>query len=133
MNEILKISNVEFFDIQYTNDTAENIDFKKRNNIDFDKPLGLDTYNDLYELAKFIDSCDFIISTSNTNAHLSASLGKPTFLLLPKEYGRLWYWDNDEGNQNLWYPSIYKFNQIHQGDWTHPIRELAYFIKKQYI
>lgn len=132
LNEILKISNVEFFDIQYTNDTPENIDYKKRNNINFSKPIGLDTYNDIYGLAKFIDSCDFIISTSNTNAHLAASLGKPTFLLLPKEYGRLWYWDNDEDHKNLWYPSICKFNQIKQGDWSQPIRELASFIKKQY-
>ena len=131
LNEILKIDNIEFFDIQYTNDTIENIDYKKRNNIDFEKPPGLDIYNDIYGLAQFIDSCDFIISTSNTNAHLSASLGKPTFLLLPKEYGRLWYWDNDEAN-NLWYPTIYKFNQIQQGDWSSPILELAKHIKDNY-
>ena len=132
LNEILKINNIEFFDIQYTNDTIENIDYKKRNNIDFEKPAGLDIYNDIYGLAQFIDSCDFIISTSNTNAHLAAALGKPTYLLLPKEYGRLWYWDNDEGGQNIWYPTIHKFNQIQQGDWSQPILELAKFIKDNY-
>ena len=132
LNEILKINNIEFFDIQYTNDTIENIDYKKRNNIDFEKPAGLDIYNDIYGLAQFIDSCDFIISTSNTNAHLAAALGKPTYLLLPKEYGRLWYWDNDEGGQNIWYPTIHKFNQIKQGDWSQPILELAKFIKDNY-
>jgi hypothetical protein len=132
LNEILNISNIEFFDIQYTADTDENINYKKINNIDFEKPDGLDIYNDIYGLAQFIKGCDFIISTSNTNAHLAASLGKQTFLLLPKEYGRLWYWDNDENGKNLWYPTIRKFNQIKQGDWTHPIRELSNFLEKNY-
>ena len=131
LHPILKINNIEFFDIQYTPDSQENIDYKLKNNINFEKPSGLDTFNDIYGLAQFIDSCDFIVSTSNTNAHLSASLGKPTYLLLPKEYGRLFYWDNDKNNKNLWYPSIVKFNQIKQGDWSEPILQLSNFIKEK--
>lgn len=128
--EILKIDEIEFFDIQYTNDSIENIKLKKEFNINFNKPKGLDTFNDIYGLARFIQSCDFIISTSNTNAHLSASLGKKTFLLLPKEYGRLWYWDNDSNGKNLWYSSIIKINQIEQGDWSSPISDLEKILKK---
>ena len=41
---------------------------------------------------QFIDTCDFIISVSNSNVHLSAIMGKPIYLLLPKDIGRLWYW-----------------------------------------
>jgi tetratricopeptide (TPR) repeat protein len=132
LQEIFKINDIEFFDIQYTKDNQDTIRFKEDNKIDFEKPKDLDIFNDIYGLFNFIDSCDFIISTSNTNAHLAASLGKPTFLLLPKEYGRLWYWDNDENGKNLWYPTIKKFNQIKQGDWTHPIRELSNFLEKNY-
>lgn len=133
LHDIFKLDNIEFFDIQYTEDDEDNIKFKEQNNINFEKPKNLDTYNDIYGLLQFIDSCDFIISTSNTNAHLAAALGKPTLLLLPKEYGRLWYWDSDDDGKNLWYPSIYKFNQIIQGDWSHPISQLVEFIKNKYI
>jgi hypothetical protein len=132
LQEIFKIKDIEFFDIQYTKDDYDTLKFKKDNKIDFQKPKDLDVFNDIYGLINFIDSCDFVISTSNTNAHLSASLGKPTYMLLPKEYGRLWYWDNDVNGKNLWYPSIVKFNQIKQGDWTHPIRELSNFLEKNY-
>lgn len=133
ISEILKIKNIEFYDIQYTNDDSKNIEFKNQHDIEFNKPKDLDTFNDIYGLLKFIDSCDFIISTSNTNAHLAAALGKPTYLLLPKEYGRLWYWDNDDQeNQNLWYPTIVKFNQKIQGDWSDPIKNLLIFLKSKY-
>ena len=80
-----------------------------------------------------MDTCDFIISTSNTNAHLAGALGKPLFLLLPKEYGRLWYWDNDFNGKNLWYPCIKKFSQKIQGKWDEPINDLLEEIKKNYI
>ena len=63
---------------------------------------------------------------------MAASLGKKIYLLLPKEYGRLWYWDNDYNNQNLWYPTIIKINQTEQGDWLNPIRELKQVLKKDY-
>ncbi len=133
LQEIFKIKDIEFFDIQYTKDNHDTLKFKKDNKIDFQKPKDLDVFNDIYGLINFIDSCDFVISTSNTNAHLSASLGKPTYMLLPKEYGRLWYWDNDVNGKNLWYPSIVKFNQIKQNDWTHPVSELINFIQKHYL
>ena len=96
-------------------------------------PNNLDIFNDIYGLLKFIDSCDFIFSTSNTNAHLSAALGKPTYLLLPKGYGKIWYWENDFNEKNLWYPSIKKFYQKNQGDWSDPIsllkEEIENYIK----
>lgn len=133
LQEILKLNNIEFFDIQYTKDNQDTLKFKEYNKIDFEKPKDLDVFNDIYGLINFMDSCDFIISTSNTNAHLAASLGKPTYLLLPKEYGRLWYWDNDENGKNLWYPTIRKFNQIKQGDWAHPVNELLNFLQKNYL
>ena len=67
--------------------------------------------------------CDFVISCSNTNAHLSGALFKKTFLLLPKGRGRLWNWSSNNG-KSQWYPKTEILEQKIVGDWSHPINKL---------
>ena len=92
----------------------------------------LDKFNDIYQLTHFINSCDFVITVSNTNAHLAASIGKPVYLLLSKERGKFWYWDNIQNGRNLWYPSVNIFKQLVAGDWSNPITDLNNQIKVDY-
>lgn len=133
LKDILLMNEIEFINIQYTNEDDEVKKFEQENNFVLSKVSGLDTFNDLYNLASFINKCDFVISISNTTAHLSAALGKPTYLILPKNRGKLWYWDNDFNDQNLWYPSIVKFIQKNNNDWTDPIRNLKDHIINNHI
>ena len=49
----------------------------------------IDNLNDLDGLGSLISACDFIISTSNTNAHLAGALGKTTYLILPKRQRKI--------------------------------------------
>lgn len=121
---ILKLENIEFYNIQYTNHDKEVEEFCHDHNVRINKIENLDTYNDLEGLMYFIDSCDFTLTVSNTNAHLSASIGKLTYLLLPKEMGRFWWWDNEKEGKNVWYPSIKKFNQKLNLNWQEPIDQL---------
>ena len=122
--KILNIGEIDFYNIQYT-DESDEVDYvKDKFGIEVPKPRGLDAFNDLYGLLEFINSCDFIVSTSNSNAHLAASLGKITYLLLPKQYGKLWYWDNNLDNNNLWYPSIRKIYQTNEGEWDGAVENL---------
>lgn len=132
LTKLLNLNHIEFFDIQYTDEDDESNKYNLQSQIKFQKPKGLDIFNDIYGLLQFMDSCDFIISTSNTNAHLAGALGKPLYLLLPKEYGRLWYWDNDFNGRNLWYPSIKKFSQSEQGCWEDPTDKLLSDIIRNY-
>lgn len=133
LKDILLMDEIEFINVQYTNEDDEIKKFEQENNFTLGKVSGLDPFNDLYNLAKFISKCDFVISISNTTAHLSAALGKPTYLILPKNRGKLWYWDNDFNNQNLWYPSIVKFIQKSNKDWGDPIRNLKDHIINKHI
>ena len=75
-------------------------------------------------IVNFLTECDFTITVSNTNAHLSASIGQTTYLLLPKEVGKFWYWENELNNKNLWYPSIKKISQTTKQNWSDPIKKL---------
>ena len=92
LKPVLKTENVEFVDLQYTETSIERESFYNENNIKIKKIENIDNFNDLNGLISLIDVCDFVITISNTNAHIAGSLGKKTFLLLPKGKGRLWYW-----------------------------------------
>ena len=85
--------------------------------------------NDIKGLTSIIEACDFVITCSNINAHLSGALGIKTFLLLPLGKGRLWNW-NFENQRSIWYPSVKIFQQETQGKWKDPILKLEKEVKK---
>ena len=132
LKDILKIHNVEFFDIQYTEEKEELNKLENDHGIKVNTIEGLDKKNDLYGLVQFIKQCDFIITIANTNAHLSAASGKTTFLLLPKDNGKRWHWENDFNGQNIWYPNVIKFSQENIDNWSEPIEKLSLHIKNNY-
>ncbi|MDC0626922.1 hypothetical protein OAO78_04630, partial [Methylophilaceae bacterium] len=55
--------------------------------------------------ACFVKSCDLIITTSNTTAHFAGALGISTFVLVPENNGKIWYWHERDG-KSLWYESV---------------------------
>ena len=126
---ILKYDSIDFYNIQYSDVGKEINNFYEKTSIKVNNIEDLDTFNDLYSLQQFIDSCDFTITISNSNAHLSAIIGKPTFLLLNSGIGKLWYWENEIDEKNIWYPSINKIKQSIEGDWEKPIKILENKLK----
>lgn len=129
---IIKIKEFEFFNIQYTDEQEEIDSFFKDHNILIKNIDGLDPFNDLLGLTNFLNTCDFVITVSNTNAHLAASIGIPTYLLLPFRKGNFWYWSNEINNKNLWYPSIVKFQQSEDGNWRKPVKRLKSYLEEKY-
>jgi tetratricopeptide (TPR) repeat protein len=126
LKKILQIKNIDFYNIQYQHDKNEFdevLDFYKKYGIKILEPP-VDAHNDLRGLVDFINTCDFVINISNTNAHLSGAIGKKTYLLLPIPGGRFWYWENIHEGKNLWYPSIEIFTQSKPFDWDDPIDRL---------
>ena len=77
----------------------------------------IDCFNDIDGVAGLIKSCDFIITVSNSNAHISGKLGVKTFLLLPFNEGKLWYWGLNTDKYIVWYPSILPIRQESLNDW----------------
>jgi len=67
------------------------------------------------ESAKKLLSLDCVISVDTSTAHLSASLGLPTILLLPRIPD--WRWAM-EGESSIWYPSMKILRQEKAGDWS---------------
>ena len=65
-----------------------------------------------------------VLTVSNTTAHIAGALGKPTFVMLSKGEGRLWYWANRQGRRSMWYPATDIFEQAEHGVWDGVIADI---------
>ena len=77
---------------------------------------------DFGDTAAIIANLDLVISVDSAVAHLAASMGKPTWILLPKICDWRWLRDTD---RSPWYPTVRLFRQTVAGDWEAPIRAMA--------
>ena len=123
LKPILSLQNIKFIDLQYNDTKAEREQFFQENNISINKIEDIDSFNDIEGITSLIDACDFIITVSNTNAHIAGALGKKTLLLLPKGKGRLWYWSSNKNNSS-WYSSVEILEQSFPGEWESVINKL---------
>ena len=80
----------------------------------------VDATHDLDGLAAQIGAMDLVLTVSNTTAHLAGGLGVPTWTLVPRGGGSLWYWFQPAATrqQNPWYPSLRVHHQSRPGDWA---------------
>jgi Flp pilus assembly protein TadD len=130
LKPILTLQDIIFIDLQYNDTTEERSNFFKKYGIEIKKLDSIDNFNDLNGVTSLINLCDFIITVSNTNAHISGALGKETYLLLPKGKGRLWYWSTKR-NKSFWYKSILVLQQKILGKWDKPIQTLREIIRRK--
>lgn len=87
-------------------------------------------FKDFNKTAQIINSMDLIITSDTAILHLAGTLGKKTFLLLPKLTD--WRWKT-EGYKTYWYKSVEIFRQKEQGVWKHPVDKLTQHIKEKYV
>ena len=70
---------------------------------------------------------DLVISVDGMPAHLAATLGRPTWLLLKHQAD--WRWM--EGREDTpWYPTIRLFRQPREGDWPAVAQEVAAALRR---
>jgi len=133
---ILSIEGVKFIDLQYETrsnqgqTSLEKDKILKSHNIKIDEYKGIDKFEDIDDLTALIENCDFIVTASNVTAHMAGALGKKTFLFVPYQRGRLWYWHN-EGDKSIWYPSIKIFRAESAGVWGTIFEKMAEAIKQE--
>ena len=83
----------------------------------------IDNFYDLDGLASLIDACDCVVA-SNTTAHITGSIGKKTYLMIPQNRGRLWYWSK-ENEQSIWYKSIQIIEKTQFNSWDNVIENVT--------
>jgi ADP-heptose:LPS heptosyltransferase len=91
--------------------------------IDLTSELG-----DWAETAALIANLDLVISCDTGIAHLSAAIGKPTWIL--NRFNGCWRWLTDRSD-SPWYPTVRLFRQSKPGDWGTVIDEVAIALAAQ--
>ena len=81
-----------------------------------------DAHSDFGDAAALCDSVDLIVSVDTSLAHLSAALGRKTWLLLPFNADWRWLLNRDD---SPWYPSVTLYRQTSPGDWELVLQRLA--------
>jgi Flp pilus assembly protein TadD len=80
--------------------------------------------DDFADTANYISGLDAVVAVDTAVAHLSASMGVPTHLLLPA-HGRHFCWGARDATRTPWYPSMRLHTQPRPGDWTSVITEVV--------
>ena len=78
--------------------------------------------HDFADTAALISHLDLVIAADTAVAHLSAAMGKPTWVLLPAVPD--WRWMLGRAD-SPWYPSVRLFRQATAGDWVPVVAEVA--------
>lgn len=106
----------EFYSVQYGDIKDDLAAAQDQQGISIKADHGVDVTRDIDGLASFLCTLDLLITTSNTTAHLAGALGVPTWCLIPRGPGRIWYWFDGE-QSSPWYPAMKLYWQKSAGNW----------------
>ena len=82
---------------------------------------------DFSDTAALIENLDLVITVDTSVAHLSAALGKETWIL--NRFDACWRWFSDHRSSSPWYPSVRIFTQKEPGQWEGVVREVVVELK----
>ena len=85
------------------------------------RPLG-ETFRDFSDTAAVCELMDAVVTVCTSTAHLSAGMGKPTFIALC--FNPCWRWML-ERTDSPWYPSARLYRQAAPKDWTRALKQLG--------
>jgi hypothetical protein len=72
---------------------------------------------------------DIVLSVDTSLAHLSASLGKRTWILLP--YTPDWRWMQDR-EDSPWYPTAKLYRQMAPGQWDEVFQRVGADLRREF-
>ena len=84
---------------------------------------------DFADAAALCDSVDLVISIDTSLAHLSAALGRETWLLLPFSADWRWLLERDD---SPWYPTVKLYRQPKPGDWDSVLQRVAADLSRRF-
>jgi hypothetical protein len=81
----------------------------------------------LTDTVRALEKCELVICADTSVAHLAASMGIPTWILIP--YAADWRWLLHR-TDSPWYPSVKLFRQTVLNSWDEPILEITQSLLK---
>ena len=128
ISKVINKSNFNFINLQYgsVEDQIQKIQ-KLTSNALISFPE-LDLTNDIVSLSNLILKCDLVLTIDNTTAHLSSSLGKETWILLPYSADFRWF---ENTSKSLWYKKATLFRQGSDNKWGNIIENILLKLKSK--
>jgi len=114
LRPVVQMPGVTFVDFQYGDTTAERSAFSAETGLELLHDKEVDQLKDMDLFAAQVAAMDFVVTISNTTAHMAGALGVPTLLMLDPV--PIWYWMADRSD-SPWYPSLRLFRQSSGGGW----------------
>ncbi len=103
--ELIRVPDIDFFNLQYGNVLKEIKDFNFSNNLNLINLNHIDLFNDFLKISSLLKNLDLFITVSNSTAHLAGALGIKTLLIKPFNHATFFYWHQNT-NKTPWYPSV---------------------------
>ena len=88
-----------------------------------------DELRDFSDTAALCECMDLMLSVDTSVAHMSAAIGKNTWVMLTRESD--WRWLTDR-TDNPWYPGMRIFQQVTRSDWTPVFEQVAAELRRQF-
>ena len=85
-----------------------------------------DVLSNFLHTAYLVDKMDLVLTVDTSLVHLSGSIGKETYLYLPKVPD--WRWGLKDKQD--WYESVHLLRQKDIDDWSIPLKESEKILKK---
>jgi tetratricopeptide (TPR) repeat protein len=85
---------------------------------------------DFVDTAAVCECLDLVVSVDTSVAHLSAGLGKRTWILLPFNPDCRWLLDRSD---SPWYPSVTLYRQPQLHDWHAPLTRIAADLRREFL
>ena len=123
--DILRVPGIAFVNLQYGNSAGELGAVAAATGAELIHDPEIDSMVDIDGFAAQVAAMDLVITVSNSTAHFAGATGRPTWLLLPRGNGILWYWLLSRDGRVPWYPSMRVFQQDRIGDWADAIQRVA--------
>ena len=76
-----------------------------------------------------VKNLDLVITADTSLGHLSATLGKPTWIVL--SFVSDWRWFNQD-KKSIWYENVLLYRQKKIGDWDQVFRLIGKDLEKKY-
>ena len=109
--DLHKIEKITLYSLQRDNDLKDNLPFA-------DLRYDMKTWQDTAEI---INGLDLVITSCTSIAHLSAALGKPTWIIVPVLPYYTWALP---GKKSPWHDTVTIYRQTKHGNWDEPFTSL---------
>lgn len=125
----LLLQDIDTFSLQKGSDAVEELGAFMKENTNITVSDYTDMLIDFSDTAGLIENLDLVITVDTSVAHLSAALGKETWIL--NRFDTCWRWFSDHRTSSPWYPSVRIFTQKEPGKWEGVMREVVMELKNK--